>query len=307
MNTIAAANLRQIKSFGEWRKLFDSTEQVEIKVGLIHALGELSFTLDNYADTYNNFPPVALFLLDVADRYGKRPNYCEGKMADVAFRVLVNRFFKKPKHYSNGVRWNFWKAFVTYEDGQLMEKLFWFFRRREVTGDEEVGFDTRPFENIFSDGKFFPHHEKNTEYQISAIRDFWMEFIDMVYYDEEPQRADHNGGQASLDNLWVKELTSVKMRVRVLDYLVHYGELWDFFRGRIGRPPGYESRGIDFEVMDWIKAYALSQQVPITRTYMMPKNLEQAVLGHSPAAFIVVLHEIGLKEYLKLQPIKPKS
>lgn len=309
MNTTPTVHARYIGSFEEWRMLFDSIEHVEIKVGLIHSLNESEFTRELFGDTYDKvICSVALYLFDLADRYGKRDVHSEDKIARMAFRVLVNRFFKKSKPQNGGVQWSFWKALVTYENGKLMEKLFWFFRRRETTGDEDIGFDTRPFENIFSSGKLFPSQEKSdkeADYHASVIRAFWMEFINVVYHDQSPIRADQDGGQASLDRLWVKELTSVKMRVRVLEYLDHYGELWNFFQSRIGRPPGYESRGIDPEVMDWLKTHALKNEVPLVRIHMTPQSLEQAVLGHSPAAFLVALHEIGLREYYRLWPKSP--
>jgi len=261
-------------SFEEWLAKWNGTNYLAEKLGLLHSLttkngwwleSELVSLLLSVADGYAN----ESFVVDRGySLYGGQPTEAESRksIANKAFSVLCLKFFRKGKN--NEPLW--WWMFE-YE--VLFQKVLWFLR-------PSPGGLKRLYNCDCLRGSSSDHRQE-------IFRNFLREFSRLGWdfrCPESRRRWDEKTRDLAKQRL-------VAARPQLIDVLRELGEL-NWLNGRDMR--------LDAESVKRLTEMALSDSLFLPpekvsdgfNSLREPKDLEEAVLGGSVAAQIVLLHQI---------------
>jgi len=268
------------RSFDEWLGRWRETTILSEKLGLLHGI------IENYLWEFS--PELVCFLFDHADGYGSNLNFKDGPesyktaknrqtIAIKAFTVLCLKFFKSPADSSKPPLW--WKA---VKDDILFQKVFWFlevkdkrnccFRSDDIPARHRETFEA--FLDAFArlgwryKGLFYRYEDRSVPVEVERrIIAARPRFIEIL--DKIRALNWLNGREIELDKASIKKLTEIAMSENY------------FF------PPS--------SVQD------------SDRTLRKPESLEEAALGGSMAAQIVVLNRICQEEVRRIENLFKRS
>lgn len=261
-------------SFEEWLAKWNGTNYLAEKLGLLHSLttkngwwleSELVSLLLSVADGYAN----ESFVVDGSyNLYGGQPAEAESRksIANKAFSVLCLKFFRKGKNEEP-----LWWWMLEHE--VLFQKVLWFLRPRPG------GLNC-----LYNRGSVW---DSSSDHQQEIFRNFLRKFSRLGWDFHCPESRRH-WDEKAMD---LAKQRLVATRPQLIDVLRELGEL-NWLNGR--------DMELDAESVKRLTEMALSDSLFLPpekvsdghNSLREPKDLEEAVLGGSVAAQIVLLHQI---------------
>jgi len=269
-----------ITSFEDWLERWNEVYCVGENLGLLHCLQNGEFWRRKQR------PDVVSFLLEIADGYTDNKNFfihpsddkkiAENRrlIAEKAFKVLCLRFFKDGERRKPPLWW--WML----AHRELFQKVLWFVRPAE--------FGLR---NHY--GKF---ERTNHPYQI--FESFLEEFSRLGW---KVRRKLSRCDREKVENI---ESWLIEARPKFIEILAAMDNLcW------------LEGRELDEDSLQELRELAMNEKYFLPPTQVNqgsgrlrePESLEEALLGGSVAAKILILHRIRQKEENKLRALYKKS
>ncbi len=275
-------------SFEEWLGRWNGTNYLDEKLGLLHSL----ITKTGWWIK----PELILFLLSVADGYTDKsfsddrvhvlygqPTEAENRksIASKAFSVLCLKYFRSEKKEEP-----LWWWLLEHE--VLFQKVLWFLRRRTSISNRLCNCSLI--------------HNGSDDHQQEIFRNFLRKFSRLGWDFRCPESRRY--WDEKTRQLIKKRILAA--RPQLIDVLCELGEL-NWLNGR--------DLELDAKSIKRLTEIALSNSVFLPSekvsdgcsSLRKPKNLEEAVLGGSIAAQVVLLHQIREKERRRISILYEES
>ena len=268
---LAFTPINSFESFEEWLKKWNGTNYLSDKLGLLHGI-----------ELHQNSQYVS-FLLEIANGYASRSGFTlredwseqcskdRHAIAEKAFTVLCLKFFKSGEKYYNPPLW-WWML----ENAQLFDKVLWF-----------LGPNLKNC--CFMDRDDNPTHPQQVfnEFLIAFAKLGWGGYRSM---------ANNFGRGCCSEDVEKRLITARPQFIDILDQISMLSWL------------NHHERDLDKASLKKLTELALESnyhfppnKVNMSGEYRNPISLEEAVLGGSVAAEIVLLNKIRQQECKRIR------
>lgn len=267
----------KFESFKNWKERWDATFILAERLGLLYY-----FTMES-GWFYKEQAELVSFLMEIADGHRHTSNFQTSgerfdyhgediaknrqKIAEKAFAVLCTKFFKAGERYDNEPLW-WWML----GNDAVFQKVLWFLRL-----DDTFGSNQARNHDFYADKLSHPH---------DVFRRFINEFIELGWEEDSPiNRSYGSPDDAALARLVVARPLFIELlnNQRNLNWL--------------------NRRSLDAASIKKLTEIAMSHELHMPpceaaqrNTYRKPKTLEEAILGGSAAAQVIILWRIRKEE-----------